>query len=478
MDAKRLSRGRLRERMFGDRDFYAQVVAVVVPIIIQNTVSNVVSLLDNVMVGRVGTLQMSAVAIVNQLLFVFNLCIFGGLAGAGIFATQYAGAHDDKGVRDCFRVKWMIALSMLACALVVLIAFPKRLIGMYLAQETAQADAAATLGFGMDYLTVMLWGLLPFGVSQVYASTLREVGETRLPMFASVAAILVNLVFNYFLIFGKCGFPELGVTGAAIATVLSRYVETAVIVVYTHMKSHHFGFIRGAYRSLRVPKPLMISILRRGTPLLVNEFLWSSGMAVLLQCYSVRGLDVVAACNIATTVSNLFKVVFLSMGNAVAIMVGQALGANDIERAKNCTWRLMTLSVGSNLIMATLLALFAPAIPNIYNTEPHVRQIATQLIYVVAVMMPAYSFSHCCFFTLRSGGKTIITFLFDSVFTWCVNVPAAWLLAYKTGLGIVPLYFGVQALEMVKVVVGFVLVKKGVWIHNIVAPVAAEEESA
>ena len=478
MAAKRLSRGRLRERMFGDRDFYAQMVAVVVPIIIQNTVSNVVSLLDNVMVGRVGTLQMSAVAIVNQLLFVFNLCIFGGLAGAGIFATQYAGAHDDKGVRDCFRVKWMIALSMLACALVVLIAFPKRLIGMYLAQETAQADAAATLGFGMEYLTVMLWGLLPFGVSQVYASILREVGETRLPMFASVAAILVNLVFNYFLIFGKCGFPELGVTGAAIATVLSRYVETAIIVVYTHMKSHHFGFIRGAYRSLRVPKPLMISILRRGTPLLVNEFLWSSGMAVLLQCYSVRGLDVVAACNIATTVSNLFKVVFLSMGNAVAIMVGQALGANDIERAKNCTWRLMTLSVGSNLIMATLLALFAPAIPNIYNTEPHVRQIATQLIYVVAVMMPAYSFSHCCYFTLRSGGKTIITFLFDSVFTWCVNVPAAWLLAYKTGLGIVPLYFGVQALEMVKVVVGFVLVKKGVWIHNIVAPVAAEEESA
>lgn len=222
----------------------------------------------------------------------------------------------------------------------------------------------------------------------------------------------------------------------------------------------------------------MISILCRGTPLLVNEFLWSSGMAVLLQCYSVRGLDVVAACNIATTVSNLFKVVFLSMGNAVAIMVGQALGANDIERAKNCTWRLMTLSVGSNLIMATLLTLFAPAIPNIYNTEPHVRQIATQLIYVVAVMMPAYSFSHCCYFTLRSGGKTIITFLFDSVFTWCVNVPAAWLLAYKTGLGIVPLYFGVQALEMVKVVVGFVLVKKGVWIHNIVAPVAAEEESA
>lgn len=124
------------------------------------------------------------------------------------------------------------------------------------------------------------------------------------------------------------------------------------------MKSHHFGFIRGAYRSLRVPKPLMISILRRGTPLLVNEFLWSSGMAVLLQCYSVRGLDVVAACNIATTVSNLFKVVFLSMGNAVANHGGAGAWRERYRAGENCTWRLMTLSVGSNLIMATLLGAF------------------------------------------------------------------------------------------------------------------------
>ncbi len=120
----------------------------------------------------------------------------------------------------------------------------------------------------------------------------------------------------------------------------------------------------------------------------------------------------------------------------------------------------MTAAVGSNLFMSILLILFAPSIPHIYNTEPHVRQIATQLLYVIAMMMPAYSFSHCCYFTLRSGGKTIITFLFDSVFTWCVNVPTAWLLAYRTGMGIVPLYFCVQALELIKVVIGFALVKK------------------
>ena len=467
--------GALRHKLIGNRAFYAQMIAVVVPIIIQNTVTNVVSLLDNVMVGRVGTLQMSAVAIVNQLLFIFNLCIFGGLAGAGIFATQYAGAGDDEGVRHCFRIKWMIAVTMLVLASLVFLLLPEKLISLYLAEGTSPQDMQATLGYGMDYLRVMLAGLLPFAVAQVYASTLREVGETRLPMFASVVAIFINLVFNYLLIFGKLGFPKLGVTGAAIATVLSRYVEVLIIVAYTHGRREAFPFIRGAYRTLRVPGRLLRDVMVKGMPLLVNEFLWSSGMAVLLQCYSVRGLDVVAACNIASTVSNLFKVVFLSMGNAVAIMVGQALGAGDIERAKTTAWRLVTASVASNLVMGLVLALLAPEIPHIYNTEPHVREIASQLLYVVALMMPVYSFAHCCYFTLRSGGRTIITFLFDSVFTWGVCVPIAFLLAYATQMPIVPMYLLVQSLELVKSVIGFVLMKKGVWVHNIIAENGARE---
>ena len=240
--------------------------------------------------------------------------------------------------------------------------------------------AAATLTYSLDYLYVMLWGLLPFAVSQVYASTLREVGETRLPMFASVVAILINLVFNDFLIFGKCGFPGAGRDRCCHCNGAFPLCRNDDYHRLYACQSSRFPFILGAYRKLCVPMPLLKNVFVRGMPLLVNEFLWSLGMAVLLQCYSVRGLDVVAASNIASTVSNLFKVVFLSMGNAVAIMVGQALGADDVERAKNCTWRLMVLAVGSNLIMGTMLALLAPVIPEIYNTEPHVRAIATKLL--------------------------------------------------------------------------------------------------
>lgn len=466
--------GGLRGMLIGDRAFYKRLLLIVVPIIIQNTVSNVVNLLDNVMVGRVGTLEMSAVAIVNQLLFVFNLCIFGGLAGAGIFATQYAGAGDDAGVRYCFRMKWMVAVAMVAIATGIFLLLPERLVSMYLAKDTAAEEAERTLVFGLDYLRVMLWGLLPFAASQVYASTLREVGETRMPMFASIAAILVNLVFNYLLIFGTFGFPRLGVVGAAAATVLSRYVEMAIIVFYTHARQKSFPFIQGAYRSLRIPGALFGDIMRRGMPLLVNEFLWSSGMALLMQCYSVRGLGVVAALNISSTVGNLFNVVFLSMGNAVSIMVGFELGASRMDEARRTAWRLITAAVVSSLAMGALMLLAAPFIPHIYNTERAVRTMATQFLSVVAMMMPVFAFSHCCYFTMRAGGRTWITFLFDSAFTWGVSIPAAWLLAHMTALPILPLYIAVQALDIVKATVGFVLVLKGVWARNIVASTAQE----
>ena len=262
-----------------------------------------------------------------------------------------------------------------------------------------------------------------------------------------------------------------------MATVLSRYVEAAIIVGYTHIQHVYFTFIHGAYRTIHVPGNLLGAVGKKGMPLLVNEFFWSIGIAFLMQCYSVRGLDVVAATNIASTVSNLFKVVFMSMGSAVAIMVGQALGANEGERAKDIAWKLMAATVASNVVMATLLAILSPFIPMIYNTEPAVRDIARHMLLIVAVMMPFYSFCHCCYFTLRSGGRTIITSIFDSGYTWFIAAPAAYILAYQTSMPIIPLYFCVQGLEILKCIMGYIMVDKGIWIRNIVAPSGEGEEA-
>lgn len=467
----------MKNRLIGDKKFYSKVLVILIPIVIQNTVSNVVSLVDNIMVGAVGTLEMSAVAIVNQLLFIFYLCIFGGLAGAGIFAAQYAGANDNEGIRYCFRMKLYIAVLMSAIALAVFLIFPQNLVVMYLAEGTAEADAVKTLGFSQDYLFVMLLGLVPFAFSQVYGSTLRELGETKVPMIASVTAICVNLVFNYVLIFGNNGLPflpfaPLGVIGAAAATVLSRFVEAAIIIIYVHKKADIYPFIKGVYKSPKIPTDLLFKIIRKGSPLLINEFFWSLGMAMLNQCYSLRGLEVVAATNISSTASNLFNVVFLSMGNAIAIMAGQHLGAGEKEKAKNTVWRLLFLSVVSCIILGLLLVAVAPFIPLLYNTSETVRDTATQLLYVVGALMPFYAFAHGTYFTLRSGGKTLITLVFDCGFTWGLAFPLAFCLSRFTGLPIIPMFLFVQLLDVLKCIIGFALVKKGVWINNIVEKTA------
>ena len=455
-------------RLFiGNRAFYRVTASIVVPIIIQNTVSNVVSLLDNVMVGQVGTLPMSAVAIINQLMFVFNLCIFGGMAGPGIFSTQYVGAGDQEGVRACFRLKVWLGLFMFLAGAAVFTLLEEPLIRIYLTESGE--DGALVMGYAKDYLAVMVLGLFPFAMTQAYAMTLRENGETRLPMIASICAILVNLVFNWLLIFGNLGFPVMGVKGAAIATVMSRFVELGIIAVASHHRTERFPFLKGAYRSLRVPVPLLKKVAVKGTPLLVNEFLWSSGLAAILACYSTRGITPIAACNIASTVNNLFNVVFLSMGNAVSIMVGQALGANDNEKAKDLAWKLMATGFLSSVVMGLLMLLAAPLIPQIYNTSEEVRTMACSLLRVLAVFMPVFSIGHCCYFTLRAGGRTMITFFFDCVFTWAGNYACALVLVTFTQLDVVAVYICVQCMDILKDLLGIYLVHKGIWIRNIVA---------
>lgn len=457
------------KKFIGDKKFYKMILAIAIPIMIQNGITNFVSLLDNIMVGQVGTEQMSGVAIVNQILLIYNLCIFGGVSGAGIFTAQFYGQKNDEGIRNTFRFKFWIAGFITLLAAAILLFFHRPLITLYLQGDQGGQDMEAALCYGIQYIKIMLIGLPPFMMVQAYASTLRETGETVLPMKAGIAAVFVNLVFNYILIYGKFGAPELGVQGAAVATVLSRYVEAVIVISWTHRHKRKHTFAEGLYRTLKVPVKLTKNILIKGTPLLVNETLWSAGMAVLMQCYSVRGLDVVAGMNISNTIANLFNVAFIALGDSVAIIVGQLLGAGKMEEAKETDTRLIAFSVTLCFgIGAVMAAVAAPLFPQLYNTSDQVRYMAGIFIVEAACFMPVNAFLHATYFTLRSGGKTIITFLFDSVYIWVISVPLAFLLSRFTVLPIYYIYFSVMAADLIKCVIGYILVKKGVWLQNIV----------
>ena len=452
-----------------NKHFNRRILAVALPMMIQNGITNFVQMLDNVMVGQVGTIPMSGVAIVNQLMFVFNLCIFGAASGAGIFTAQFVGREDHEGIRHTFRFKILVGMLLSALGAGIFLTFGRNLIGLYLTGEGTPADAAATMDYALRYLHVMLLGLVPFALSNAYSGTLREIGETKVPMIAGIIAVFVNLIGNYILIFGHFGAPELGVVGAAVATVISRYVELAIVAIWTHTHGKTHPFITGALRSFRIPRKLTGDIIRKGMPLLVNEFLWSTGMAFLSQCYSTRGLDVVAAFNIATTISQLSNVVFLSLGNAVGILMGQMLGAGvDRETVLRDNKRMIRLCVTVCFVVGAVTMALSGVFANLYNTTDAVRSIAVGLICLTAVMMPVNSYNNAMYFTLRSGGQTFITFLFDSGFSWCVCVPVAFLLSRFTNLPILPLYGICVGVDIFKIFIGKPLLNKGVWINSIV----------
>ncbi|MBQ9767537.1 MAG: MATE family efflux transporter [Lachnospiraceae bacterium] len=444
-------------------------LAIAVPIMIQNGISNFVSMLDNIMVGSVGTEQMTGVSIVNQLIFVFNLMIFGAVSGAGIFGAQFYGNGDHKGVRDTFRFKLISCALLTVLGAVVFLVFGDELIRLYLQGEGTPEQIEASFGYAKQYLHIMLVGLIPFFVSQCYSATLRETGETVLPMVSGIVAVVVNLCFNSLLIFGLFGFPKLGAAGAAIATVISRFAEAAVVIIATHSNKTKYKFIEGAFRSLSVPKTLVIGILQKGIPLLLNETLWAGGMAVLNQCYSVRGYDVVSAVNISSTITNVFNVSFIAMGSAIGIIIGQMLGAGKTEEAVDADRKLVVFSVVSCLVFAVVLFAIAPYFPLIYKVETNIREMGTSFIRIAACCMPIGALANACYFTLRSGGKTFVTILFDSCYVWVIVVPLAFCLSRFTSLPIVPLFLCCQLIEIGKCIVGLIMIKSGIWIQKIVS---------
>ncbi len=455
----------IKKKLIGDRTFYLMVLSIALPIAIQNGFTNFVNLLDNVMVGRIGTEAMSGVSIANQFVFIFNLCIFGCVSGAGIFTAQYVGNQDFEGVRNTVRYKLILGFLLTFLFTLTVTLYGPELIGLFLRGASDGGDKAATLRLGHSYILIMLLGFPGFMITQVYASTLRENGETLLPMKAGLTAIIVNLVFNYILIFGHFGLPALGVRGAAIATVISRYVEAIIVISKTHRTKK---FAKGLYSRILVPASLAGKITRAALPLVCNETIWAMGMAFLVQCYSTRGLNAVAGYNIFSTLLNVFTVALMAVGNSVGILVGQLLGAGKTEEAKDIDRKMIFFAVMLGVFSCFVMLSISRFFPLIYNTNAEAKRIATNLIATQAFFLPIFALKNSTYFTLRSGGQVWVTIIFDSVFLWTCSVPIAFFVSRFTSLGVVGIFASVQMGDFIKCAIGLYMIAKGIWIRRIV----------
>ncbi len=457
------------KRYIGDKAFYKAVLTIAVPMMIQTGINNFVSLLDNLMIGRLGTNSLSGVAIANQIIFVYYLLIFGATAGVGIFTAQYQGIGNVDGVRDTFRMKVMTNLVLAALAITFLYFYTAPLIGLFLKGEGSASDASETLQIGSQYMRIMLIGLVPLCLTNAYSGTLRDTGQTRIPMLAAMISAFVNLIGNLLLIYGLCGFPALGARGAAIATVIARFVELSFLVIYTGTHSAQHPFIIGAFRHLTIPRRLALKFFVRALPLIINETLWSLGQTTMNQCYSYRSLSAVAALNIESTLWMFLSVTFLALGEAAGIVTGQTLGSGNFDKARDEAYKLRAFTIACGILGGIFMLVVSPYFPLLYNTTEDVRHLASGLIFAYGLLMPFYAYTHVSYFILRSGGNSLITFLFDGCFVWLVSVPGAFIVSHFTAVPVITMIIIVQSLELVKCIIGGYMVTSGIWIRNIVA---------
>lgn len=448
---------------------YKKSILLAIPMMIQTGITNAVGLVDNVMVGSLGTESITAVSIVIQLFFVYNLAVFGAMSGPGIYCAQYFGNEDTEGVKSIFRLKWWICIFCIILGLATFLLFGDNLIMLYLRGESTSIDAIETFLEAKSYLKIMLIGIIPFSISQVYATHLRETDDSFKPMVAGVCSVITDVLFNYLLIFGKFGFPELGVSGAAIATSLSRFCEAFVIVFWAHKRKDIHTFLIGIYKTLLVPYETTVKVIKNGIPIFINEFVWSAGVAAVTQCYSIRGLNVVAGLNISNALCNLMNVSFISLGCAVGIVVGQMLGAGEFEEAKRDAIKLAWFTTAISLLLGLALIGISGVFPKIYNVTEDVRALSSAFIIITAIFFPVQGLLNSLYFTLRSGGKTFLTFLFDGMYSVVIIFPTAYVLCYFTDLKILTIYTIVMSADLIKTVIGYVLVKRGIWITNLVS---------
>ena len=320
--------------------------------------------------------------------------------------------------------------------------------------------------YGKEYLSIMIFGLLPFVITEIYSTNLREVKQTFVPMLSNIISVVLNMFLNYLLIFGNFGFPCLGVKGAAIATVISRFIGCIIVVVFAH-SNKKYNFVNCIFKRFLPQKNSFINIFKGSYLLLINEFLWSFGMTLLNYCFSFKGLEVVAAMNIVSTVSNLLGLLGTSVGIGISVILGQQLGSNQLQEAKEDSDKYIFFAIILGIFITILMFFIKDPILSLYKFDSNIIQVASTLIVISSAMVIIRTYSITCYFIIRSGGKIFITFLFDSVFTIVIRFGITFLFVKLTDLNIFYIYFISEFLEIIKIIIGTILVKKGIWVNKL-----------
>jgi len=446
------------EKIKTNKTFYLHVLSLAVPFMLQQLIGSSVNLLDNLMVGQLGDAAIAGVASANRFYLIATFAIFGLSGASSIFIAQYFGAKDEEHIKQSFRFSLIAAYGLIFPFLLIGTFYPVFIIGLF-------TKDPAVIASGSLYLKIAIWTYIPMTFSMTVGNAMRSVGETKIPLYTSMVAIVTNLIFNYILIFGHFGFPKMGVQGAALATIIARVLEVIVIAVILQKK--HFVFNTKIRDLFHISPKLLKAITLKAIPLTTNEIFWSTGMSVLFKFYSTRGTEVMAGMSISGTVADLFFTLFGGMTVATTVVISQALGANRLDEARKDAYKLLHFSQGLAVFMGLLMFTVSFIVPQWYDVSVTSRHTAETFLRIQSAMFWLYMSNAQIFFTLRAGGDTKSTLLMDAVFMWTVNLPAVGLVTYLTNWNVYAIYLVGQSTDFLKFAFAYSLLKREKWVKNL-----------
>jgi putative MATE family efflux protein len=444
-----------------DKTFLKKFFAISFPVMIQMLVSFFVSFIDNVMVGGISDDVVGAVFSVNQISFFFFVITYGLLSGASIYVQQFSGAKDPKHLQQSVRYKIWIGILFLLIFIPLILFSGESIIRFYTRSSTNQEIIVAE---AILYLPIIVASYIPLMFANIYGSTFREIGKTKLPVVISVMSLFINAILNYVFIY----IVRNGIIGVGIATLIARLVEMTVLIFISHRNKETFTV--GLYKEISVEGKLIKAINKKTVVMLVNETLWAGGI-IMQQLALASRVNVLSTLSIVATTTEIFGIIWAGLAVGVGVMLGTTLGEGKIEEAKVLSKKLIWMGIMISLGLGFIMVWLAPVIPQLWSSvDTNQQNMATSILTIYMFLLPFFSIANVTYHTLRSGGKTTQALLLDGTVMWLLTVPLAWILATFTSIPLVLLWATVQSIDLAKASFGLYLVGRYDWAKNLTNP--------
>lgn len=452
---------RLFATLKGDmnRDFMKAFITLALPIVIQNLVSSSLFIVDNLMIGSLGESELAAVAQANQLSMIINIFIFGIASGSAIFASQFWGKKDLRGIGSVLVLSTMSAVTLGAIGSCIALFFPRQFLSLYLHDE-------AVIELGVQYLRIVFPSYMILGVTNAFASVNKSTERVKLPMVASVCSLLINTTLNYCLIFGKFGFPKMGLRGGATASLIACSTECVILVVSTFVLKYPAGTIK----YLRFPKfDFIRHFFKTTVPVILNEGLWGMGSTVFSMVYGAMGTQVVAAMSIAGTLDRFLYIFTVGIVHATSILVGRTIGEGDEEEAYRCGRRAIVFCTIVAVVSGIAITFVRMPLISLFSVSAETARSAANIVLMMACLLPLRSFNFVNVVgILRSGGDTVFSMALDLSAIWLCSVPLVAIAGLVLHWPIEAVFLFVYAEDIPKMIIGFKRFISKKWIQNLV----------